>query len=167
MPLVLLAGLVVAGLVMWQKFSPGKWLTAAPVVDATPRVPVKIEAPLMVYPPSVKTNLKLPPAYQDKNKSVVAATEVKPQRSAQTVITVVDTQTGDVETLVRDKPLPLLAFERHGQIRLDYGFKGGKQVTRLSVQQDLIQAKALHGGISATLDVGGEYFIGIGGGLKW
>lgn len=163
MPLVLLAGVLIAALLVWQHYAPGKWLTAAPSVDATPRVPVQIEAPLKVYPQSVKPKLKLPPAYNDKSKAVVAATETK----AETVITIVDTTTGEVETLVRDKPLPLLAFERHGQVRIDYGSNGSRQITRISMQQDLIQSKALHGGISATLDSDRGYFVGIGGGFKW
>lgn len=169
-PLILIMGLVISELVAWNKLSPSKWLTVAPApqIDATPRIPVQLESPIKVYPQPVKQKLKLPPAYQqDKNKSVVAATEVKPGNRAQTIITVADTQTGDVETLVRAEPLPWLAFERHGHIRIDYGFNGSKQITRLSLQQDLIQAKALHGGVSASLDSDKSYFIGIGGGFKW
>lgn len=155
---------VVVGLVWWS-MCPVPWepATTPPVLRQIDKVTITPPS-VRVYAPAAKKALKLAPEIQaDPDKHIVAAVDC----GDRTIAAVLDVKTGEVTVVQQVKPLPWLAFERHGQARVDIGLKGSAQITRLSIQQDFVQAKAIHAGISATLDSDRTYFVGVGGGWKW
>lgn len=169
------AGILAAAVALWYVMKPepapvGGWQPAkeAPQVAAVPKesiVPPKIE----VYTAPAKEKLNLPPSVkQDPHAHVLQSTRVPADDHPQTVTTLINDQTGQTETLVRREALPWLAAEQRGEARLAYGMKnGGVKVGRLSVQEDLVQVKALHAGVNASLDTDGRYFVGAGVAYKW
>lgn len=168
LPLILVAACVTVAGYLFTRPAPWQVATPAPQLAEVPKVPLQIKAPLQVYAPAAKKKLRLPPAVQqDPNKSVLAATEIKPDTHRQTVVTVVDAATGQTETIIRREPLPWIASDHSGEIRIDYGYKHGQAITRLSVQQNLLQLKALRAGVNATLDSDGDLFVGVGVGWWW
>lgn len=159
------AAIAAVGFVIYWNASPAPWETApeSPQLRQIDNIDLVVPK-IRVYAPKAKKALQLPPEVQSNpDKHVVSAIDC----GDKTAVTVIDQRTGETDLLIQKKPLPWMAFERHGQVRLDYGSNGTRQITRLSIQQDLIQVKALHGGISATLDSDRAFFVGIGGGVKW
>ena len=146
-----------------------KWTPAppAPQIDAIPRQEIKLPA-VMVYAPKAKQKLDLPDEIlNDPDKYVLQATRLPNDTHPATVTTVIDQQTGEVQTYVRREPLPWFAIEQTGEARIDVGIKGGLTIGRLSVREDLLQVKALHAGINASLDTDGQIFVGVGVGYRW
>lgn len=174
-PYVIWAAIAAAAMGLWYEMKPdpapvNQWSPAQEAhqvadVPKTDITPPKVE----VYASSAKQKLNLPPAVQaDQHAHVVEATHVRPDDHPETVTTMIDDQTGKTETMIQRDPLPWLAAEQTGELRFDYGLKnGGAKVGRLSVREDLIQVKALHAGVDATLDTDGQYFLGAGVGYKW
>lgn len=136
----------------------------APIPKQTIR-PAKVRA----YAPAAKAKLKLPASMlNDPSVYVLDSSLVSSDTHPQTVTTVIDEQTGEVQTIVRREPLPWLAAEHRGELRLDAGIKNGlARVGRLTLREDLLQVKAMHAGINATLDTDGQLFVGAGIGYKW
>lgn len=128
---------------------------------APPKVPV--------YEPPVKAKLDLPADIQDDpDKYVLDSVKLPNDTHPHTVTTVIDAKTGEVQMFDRRDPLPWFAARQTGEVRLDYGFKAGQPMTaRLTLREDLLQVKALHAGINASLDADGQYFVGAGVGWKW
>lgn len=128
---------------------------------APPKVPV--------YEPPAKTRLDLPADIQyDPDKYVLDSVKLPNDTHPHTVTTVIDAKTGEVQTFDRRDPLPWFEPEQTGEVRLDYGFKAGQPMTaRLTLREDLLQVKALHAGVNASLDSDGQYFVGAGVGWKW
>lgn len=158
----------------------------APAVRKAPTKKVVIKAPVRAFQGDTKANLKLPPLVQaDANKEVIAASQVKSDLRPQTVSTVVDKETGDVQTFVKTDPYPWLAVETRGDIRLSYGYKyragvplmagqsaiitGGSlnTVGRLQLTYDALRIKAFTVGIVATVDTDRDAFAGVGLSYKW
>lgn len=127
--------------------------------------PPKVSA----YEPPAKAKLDLPADIQgDPNKYVLDSVKLPNDTHPHTVTTVIDATTGEVQTFDRRDPLPWFAFRQTGEVRLDYGFKAGRPMsTRLTLREDLLQVKALHAGINASLDADGQYFVGAGVAWKW
>ena len=127
--------------------------------------PEKIE----VYKGEAKKKLPIPQEKKDDPAShVAAATETPADGHKHTITTVINADTGEVDTYDHKEPLPWLSAEKTSEIRLDYGIKGHpypQPVIRISFRADLIQIKSLHFGINTTLDFDGEYFAG--GGIGW
>jgi hypothetical protein len=174
--LEILAGLVAIGCgVLWYQTLPEKPPVGAYVVPETAKeVQGVVKQPVNVgtvkaYPRASKAKLGLPVAeQQDDNQYAVAANSLKGDLHPRTVVSVLDTQTGEVKQEVRIDPYPWLAAEQSGEIRLDYGVKpGGRQVSRVSITENLVSVKALHFGVSATLDSDRTAFAGVGIGYKW
>jgi hypothetical protein len=170
----LLIGLVILALVWWYYTpkpppvgdtvlaTPAKELKGQPKQDITPpKVPV--------YTPPMKKALGLPVDVQDDPKKYVLGSAKLPKDTHQhTVTTVIDAKTGEVQTYDRRDPLPWLAAEQTGEIRIDYGFKNGLvKVGRLSLREDMLQVKATHAGINAAVDTDGAWFVGAGVGYRW
>lgn len=122
-----------------------------------------------VYAPPAKAKLDLPADIQgDPNKYVLDSVKLPNDTHPHTVTTVIDAATGEVQTFDRRDPLPWFKPEQTGEARLDYGFKAGRPMTtRLTLREDLLQVKALHAGINASLDADGQYFVGAGVAWKW
>lgn len=172
MILLEVAALSAVLLLAWKFLRPPEpYLPAdvAPQVAHVPTVAVPMAAPIRVYAPAAKAKLNLPAAIvAAPNKHVAAATRIKPDQHPQTVVTVVDTSTGDVETITRKEPLPWIAREHTGELQLSAGIKNGMaRVGRISLREDLLQIKSFHLGAQASLDTDGQYFVGAGVGWKW
>jgi hypothetical protein len=180
---VLIAAPIALGIYLWDRYTPppakiNEWVQAKPAAPlaTVPRVGVTVTAPVQVYAPRAKTKLKLPPALQQNaDVHVLAATQIKADLHPQTVVTTINSETGASETLIRRDPYPWLAAEQTGEIRLDYGIKTGFSSpdkgrpggVRLSVREDLLQVKALHLGVNASIDSDGQMFAGVGVGWRW
>ncbi len=122
-----------------------------------------------VYTPPAKKKLSLPATVQDDpDKYVLTSSKLPSDTHPHTVTTVIDAKTGEVQTYDRRDPLPWMAAEQTGEIRIDYGIKNGLfNVARLTFREDLLQVKSLHAGINASIDTDGKYFIGVGVGWRW
>ena len=147
-----------------------KWKPAqpSPQVETTPKQEIHPPA-VKVYAPPAKQKLQLPDEIQsDPNLYVLQSTRLPNDTHPATVTTVIDASTGEVQTYVRREPLPWFAFEHTGEARIDVGVKSvAGTVGRLTVREDLLQVKALHAGINASLDTDGEIFVGVGVGYRW
>lgn len=146
----------------------------APAVTRQPTAKVTIKAPVVAYQGKTKANLKLPDAVQkDEKEQVIAASEVKGDLHPQTVSTVVNTETGQVQTFVKTDPYPWLAIENRGSITMAYGLKyqsfdhASHAVGRLQVGYDVLRVKALTVGITGTLDTDRDAFVGVGISYRW
>jgi predicted transcriptional regulator len=128
-----------------------------------------------VYESHAKIELKLPDAIlKDDTKQVIESTKVLADDHDQTVTTIVDTETGDTQTLVRREPLSWLAWRDNGSAGMYAGIKNGQPTARLEVKQNLFSVKAVHFGAVATLDhplnstlAKPDYFIGVGAEYRW
>ena len=170
--LLSLAGAVA---VAWWYFTPkpspvGETTLAKPAAELKRIKKRDITPPkVAVYEPPAKAKLDLPIGIQDDpDKYVLGSVKLPNDTHPHTVTTVIDEKTGEIQTFDRRDPLPWLSVEQRGELRLDYGFKAGQPMTaRLSLREDLLQVKALHAGINASLDADGQYFVGAGIGWKW
>lgn len=183
LPYLIIATLIALGIYLWDRYTPppakiNEWVQAKPAAPlaTVPLIGVQVTAPVQVYAPRAKTKLKLPPALQQNaGVHVLAATRVKPDLHPQTVVTTLNSKTGQTETLIRREPYPWMSAEQTGEIRIDYGYKMGFSSpdkgrpggVRLSLREDLLQLKALHLGINASIDSDGQMFAGAGVGYRW
>jgi len=160
---------------IWYIFTPkpasvGEWHQepSAPEIKGIPKENIT-PSKVAVYSPIAKSKLDLPPDVQnDKDKYVLSTSKLPTDTHPQDVVTIIDKNTGNTETLVRREPYPWLAAEQSGEFRFDYGMKnGGVKVGRFSLHEDLIQVKALHAGINGSLDTDRTYFAGVGLGYRW
>lgn len=147
-----------------------KWTPAqpAPQVDTVPKQTIK-PPEVQVYAPRAKQKLELPDEIlNDPNLYVLQSTRLPSDTHPATVTTLIDQNTGQVQTFVRREPLPWFATEQTGEVRIDVGVKSAAgTVGRLSMREDLLQVKAWHAGINANLDTDGEVFAGVGVAYKW
>lgn len=171
----LVACLLLAAAGAWWYFTPApaqvdEWTSpeVAPQIAPVPKQTIR-PAKVHAYAPSAKAKLKLPASMlNDPNVYVLDSSLLPSDTHPQTVTTVIDEQTGEVQTVVRREPLPWLAAEHRGELRLDAGVKNGlAKVVRLTLREDLLQVKALHAGINASVDTDGQLFVGAGVGWKW
>lgn len=146
----------------------------APALRRAPTALVAVKAPVKTYQGETKANLKLPPLVQaDSNQQVVAAAQVKSDLRPQTVTTVLNTETGKVDTYIKTDPYPVFAIEARGEITTAYGYKlrigdiAPKPVVRLQAKYDVVRVKALTAGVVATLDSDRDAFVGLGISYKW
>lgn len=146
----------------------------APAVKRAPVVPVAIKAPVKTFQGKAKANLKLPAAVQaDPQQQVIAASQVKADLRPQTVSTVINTETGAVQTYVKTDPYPWFAVETRGVAQVMYGYKidaatrSPKPVARLHVGYDVVRVKALTVGVVGTLDSDQTAFVGVGVSYRW
>jgi hypothetical protein len=167
--------LLIAAACSWWYLTPppapvDTW-TAAKVAPQVTAVPKRIIHPreVKVYAQAAKANLKLPDSMRnDTAIHVLDSSRLPSDDHPQTVTTVIDENTGEVQTLVRREPLPWLAAEHRGELRLDAGIKNGlDRVWRIALREDLLQVKSLHAGINASINTDGQYFVGAGVGWKW
>lgn len=148
--------------------------TVAPAARKAPRVRVVVKAPVETIQGDAKANLKLPPLVQaDSNQQVVAASQVRSDLHPQTVSTVLNTETGKVETFVKQDPYPWLAVETRGEASIAYGYKlrtttrVSEPVARLQIGYDVLRAKALTLGVVASVDSDRDAFAGVRLSYRW
>lgn len=165
---------------LWLSMS-GPSINQAVAVPATPAPEIKRETPVIVpiksiqaYAPKSKAKLKLPElVVENPDYHLVAASRVKSSDHPTTVSTVVNSETGKVETYVKEEPLPWLAFDPHGEAGIYVGVKNGQQAARLEVRQGIVQIKAVHLGAIASIDqplsgpIKADYFAGVGAWYRW
>lgn len=122
-----------------------------------------------VYTKAAKTKLRLPGSVQDDaGQYVLTSSRVTADDHPHTLTTIIDEKTGEVQTFNRRDPLPWIAVENSGELRIDYGLKNGlTRVGRLSLRESLLQVKALHAGANASIDTDGAWFVGVGVGYKF
>lgn len=170
----LAAGLVALALAWWY-FTPkpapvGSTVIAKPAPELRGQPTQDITPPkVKVYTLPAKKALGLSADVHDyPNKYVLGSARLPSDTHPHNVTTVIDAKTGAVQTYDTREPLPWLAAEQHGEIRLDYGFKNaGVKVGRISLSEDLLQVKALHAGINVAVDTDGTFFVGAGVGWQW
>jgi len=126
-------------------------------------------AQVKVYPKSVKKTLNLPQATQENDSIyVLDSSKLPADDHPQTVTTTLDEKTGEVKTEVRQDEFPWLAAEQTGYVRLSYGVKTGRgKIGRLSVSENLIQIKALHAGVDASIDSDTQMYAGVHVDYAW
>jgi hypothetical protein len=168
--------LVLIGVLIWGIITAIQLKQPSPVsVPATPapelkRAPTKLvtpKKPIKVFTGETSAKLKLPAdVIANPAENVIAATQVRGSDRPQTVTTTLNTDTGESRSFVKQDPLPWLAIETHGEVRLSYGYKYNRgvvdRVTRLGIGYDVLRVKALTAGVTGTVDSDGVVFAGVG-----
>lgn len=166
---------------LWQNYKPAAPaggdsvpVQSSPVVKKAPVVAVAIKAPVKTFQGQTKVQLKLPPIIiADAAEQVIAASKVTADLHPQTVTTVINTDTGAVQSFVKTEPYPWLAIENRGEASVIYGYKfrAGdfvpKPVGRLQVKYDAVRVKALTVGVTASVDSDRDAFAGVSVSYKW
>lgn len=125
---------------------------------------------LIVYRDRVKKDLSLPAdVVKDAARKVVGATQVAASEYPHTVSAVANIESGKVDMFVRQDPLPWVGFPAQRSVGIAYGWRdgGSAPVARLDGRWDLIQVKALHGGLVGAVDAGGGWFAGVGAEIRF
>lgn len=180
---VLILVLAVAGFSLWNFVFPGEKPPVAVYVPATPApavaqaqtVPTPIKSgTVQTYRPAAKKALKLPAAIQAApEQQVLAASTVQPDAHAYTLTTLIDVETGKVQTLSRREPLPWLARDTSGRMDLLLGQSDDGPAARLTVQQGLLSVKAVRLGVAGSVtqhldgDAQTDWLVGINLGTAW
>lgn len=150
--------------------------TPAPEVKGQEKKPVAIKSgKVKAYTaPKNKAHLNLPqPVQDDPLQVVLESTQVKADDHPQTVTTTIDSDTGETKTYVRRDPLPWLAWDTHGEVGAYGGIKNGVLTARVEAKQGLVQIKALHLGVIASVDqplsgpISADYYVGAGAWYRW
>lgn len=164
---------ILAGVWLWWYMQPVAPTNTWEPVKQAPQV-VKVEKvavhpkQVQVYAPKAKAKLRLPDSMQANPEiQVIAATSIAASTHPQSVVTTINTDTGQSETFIREEPLPWFALRRSGELSLNIGYRGMQKITRLSITQDMFQVKAISAGVHASLDSDGQYFIGAGMTWRW
>lgn len=145
----------------------------APAVKGAPLTSFTVKGPVKGYGGKAKEKAKLPPAIQqDPNKELIAATQTPSSLRPTTTSTVIDKETGQVQTFTKVDPYPWLSWEPRGEVGIAYGYKStfrcasfscdtdSKLVARLQFGYDVLRIKALTAGITATVDSDRDAFVG-------
>lgn len=141
--------------------------------ETTVATPIKAGT-VQTYKPAMKAKLKLPDSViRNDAQAVIAASQVKPNDHPQTVTTVIDAETGETETYVKEDPLPWLDWDTRGEAGLYLGLKNGETAARLEVRQGVLAIKSAHLGVIASADqpltgpLRADYFVGAGVWMRW
>ena len=154
--------LALAGTSLWWYYGRTPSSVSEEIVSATVAPEVskiqkeEIRPPVLrVYKPAAKEKLSLPIEVKNNPAERVLSASVVPNTLySHTVIGTVNENTGEVQTFVRTNPLPLFLLQHHGYVRLGYGYRPGYGMGyKASISEDLVQIKALHFGVDATLHV--------------
>ena len=145
--------------------------TPAPEVAKEEKTEVEINPPVKVYKPAIKTKLKLPESItQDDGQHVIASSKTANDERQHTVTTVINQNTGEVQTFDRTDPLPWLSVNTKSDIGVYYGMKSGEPTVRIEGRQELLQIKAVHVGAIASADMvrgNTDGFVGVGAWARW
>ena len=139
----------------------------APQVRGMAKVDIR-PSRVKALPPKAKAALKLPETAAS-NPSIYAlgAARIEPDFRPVTVTTTLDADTGEVQVYSKREPLPWIAIPHRGEAGIAYGIKDGQPAARLTVQQALLDIKALRLSATATLDQDGDTFAGVGLSYRW
>lgn len=119
-------------------FQPGKPAVDSEKVDGPP-----LKKPIKVVPKKPVTE-KFPNAPIKPSEEWVNTTDVDEAPNGATVLTKIDTETGEVSDVVQMKPAPWFAFERRNTIGV--GYEVGTQGAKIPVyyRRDLVRVKDVH-----------------------
>lgn len=163
-------GALILAFLLWENHQKPVSAPANEIIEAmdapeVKNVPKASIAPprVIVYSSEAKKTVALPEQVKaDPVLSVLNSVKVPDSNHAQTVTSVINSQTGETKSYVVTDPYPWVAAENKMQVSMGYGISnGGRQVGRISFADDLVQVKAIHLGVSTTLDSDGQYFAGI------
>jgi len=159
----LLTAAIIAAIIHFRHGQPAVVAALAPELAnlKTEDVPIKS---VKAYPHQAKRKLNLSAAVQaNKDEHVVAATKIDPDRP-RTVTAVLDTHTGASSLYIRNDPRPWFAPSMRAELALDYGYKRDRDapVFRAGARVDLLQIKALHFGLTGSVDSDSAWFVGAG-----
>lgn len=165
-------GAIVAAGCAWLKLRPSLPSVLAPPAPELAREQTRTLdcKPVIVYRDKVEKKLDLPAAVRrDPDKHVVAASKVPASDHPHTMTAVYDERTGGVDMYLRRDPLPWLGFDARKELGIAYGLKrdADAAVARLHGKLDLVQIKALRGGLLGTIDSDGDWFAGVGVSLRF
>ena len=119
-----------------------------------------------------KKDLSLPKDVITNDKQrVVASSKISPSYHPKTLTTLIDTDTGAFSSFERTDPLPWFELVKRGEIGVYVGMKNGEQAARLQGRYDFVQVKAVHFGVTGSIDRmqsgKSDAFIGVGGAWKF
>lgn len=165
--------LVGAGLYAWMTRPPpappqAVWVPAYDAAPAAPSVDVPIKSGKVRVKKSAAAALKIP---LNPDEGVIAASRVASSDSATTVATIIDSNTGESRTIVRQEPLPWLALDPHGEVGMYYGVRSGGPGVTLQARQGLLQVKNVHVGVMGQVEQGAgrkaDAYVGVGLWYRW
>lgn len=147
----------------------------APIVKDEPKVAVVIKQPVKVFKNSqkIKSKIEIPKdVLNNESEKVLAASAIDPSDHQQTIVTMLNVDTGESKTYVKTEPLPWLAWDNRGSVGMYGGIKNGSAIVRLQARQDFLDVKSMRIGVTANVDqpisgTGTDYFIGIGANYNW
>lgn len=162
-------GLMFAASYRYATESPPALTPPAKVLTKVERVTVPCET-VQVYKPEAKRKISLPEAVRKNPKAhVVASSDVPATDRDKRLSTVLDTETGAVDTYTEVLAAPWLRPEARGEVGLYAGIKPGQpgMTGRLQARYDVLQIKGAHVGAIGSLDSDGETFAGVGLSYRW
>lgn len=155
--------------------APAVQATVAPQVKAEPKISTPIAAKTVkTFADASKVRLRLPAdVLANDNIHVIQSSRVRADDHPQTVTTVLNTETGESQSYVKEEPLPWLAVDTHGEAGIYYGLKHGERAVRAEIRQGLVQIKAVHVQAIASIDqpvsglIRADGFVGVGAVYRW
>lgn len=145
----------------WTKAPP------SPELSMVGKEKLSIKKPIIIYVDRVKEVLVLPPEIKnDPNEHVLEATQLVATDHPQEVVCTQNSETGVAALSVRIQPMPWLAAENRGEVRLDYGIKNGAQAARLSGHWDVMAIKDWNLGASGEVYNDMTSFVGVGASVR-
>lgn len=171
---------LVGGTLLWLGVNQDRTPVNTAVLAATaPQVardnkvdtPVKTNS-LQAYSNNAKQKLPIPDEAKAKTSlKAVAAVRVKADDRPNTIVTLVDADTGATTTYVNREPTPFLALDNTGEAAMYYGWRNGVGALRVDIRQALFSVKSVRIEGVASLDQpsgsNANTFIGLGGRVRW
>lgn len=148
--------------------------TPAAVVAHEAKTDVVPSAPIKVFKRSavIKKKVMLPQAVVDNPKEqVLAASTVESSLHPQTITTLLNTDTGETTTYIKQEPLPWIAMNTHGELSSYIGVKNSIPTVRIQAKQNLIDVKSVHinavGSVDQSTNGNTDFFVGVGATYTW
>lgn len=140
---------------------------ATPAESALDGPTETVTAPVAVHSDKAKKKLRLPKTLTD-NRDVKVLTATTLEECDKTVMTVLNTTTGESSMLVRDEPAPLFSSASLSSVGVSYGVSdSGAALWQVSGAYEVARIKAARLGIVGTVDAQGRWFAGVGVRVTW
>lgn len=116
---------------------------------------------VMAYPDKLKADMRMPaPVAHDPNEKLITTGHLSADARPYTLMTTLNTETGESTISARPDPLPWLAPGRRGAVGVAYGLQDGKPTAQLYGYHDLLQVKSLYAGVRGEVDQHAQWFAG-------
>lgn len=154
------AALAIAAAFLWtfadrlDRPETGQAAALAPAKEAAavPKIIVQPPQVIYVYPDKIKDKLGAPAEVKENlDKKITATARLKAEARPYTLFSTLDMATGESQIYARPDPLPWLGPGQQGALGIGYGLKDGEPMGWLHGRYDLLQAKAVHIGVTGTL----------------